>query len=71
MPLTATQVKQSRSKDKAYKLSDGGGLYLLVNPNGSRYWRYKYRYGGKEKVLALGVYPEVSLKKARQKHQTA
>jgi len=41
MPLTATQVKQSRSKDKAYKLSDGGGLYLLVNPNGSRYWRYK------------------------------
>jgi len=58
MPLTATQVKQSRSKDKAYKLSDGGGLYLLVNPNGSRYWRYKYRYGGKEKVLALGVYPE-------------
>ncbi len=71
MPLTATEVKQAKSRDKAYKLADGGGLHLLVQPNGARYWRYKYRYGGKEKLLALGVYPEVSLKKAREKHQAA
>jgi integrase len=71
MPLTATEVKQSKPQGKPYKLSDGGGLYLLVQPKGARYWRYKYRYGGKEKTLALGVYPEVSLKVARQKHQNA
>ena len=68
MPLTATEVKQAKSKDKPYKLADGGGLYLLVNPKGAKYWRYKYRYAGKEKTLALGVYPEVPLKAARQKH---
>jgi integrase len=71
MPLTATTVKQAKPKDKPYKLSDGGGLHLLVNPAGAKYWRYKYRYAGKEKNLALGVYPEVSLKSARQKHQAA
>lgn len=71
MPLTATAVSQAKPRDKAYKLSDAGGLYLLVTPAGARYWRYKYRYAGKEKTLALGVYPEVSLKQARQKHQTA
>lgn len=54
MKLTARQVDTSRPKDKPYKLSDGGGLYLLVNPNGSRYWRLKYRIAGKEKLLALG-----------------
>lgn len=71
MPLTATEVKQAKPQEKPYKLADGGGLHLLVKPNGSRYWRYKYRYAGKEKVLSLGVYPEVSLKAARQKHQNA
>jgi integrase len=71
MALTATAVKQAKPKDKAYKLADGAGLFLLVNPKGAKYWRYKYRYGGKEKVLALGVYPEVSLKLAREKHQDA
>lgn len=71
MPLTATEVKQSKPKEKPYKLGDSGGLYLLVNPKGSRYWRYKYRYAGKEKTLALGVYPEVSLKEAREAHQAA
>lgn len=54
MKLTARQVDTSKPKDKPYKLSDGGGLYLLVNPNGSRYWRLKYRIAGKEKLLALG-----------------
>ena len=68
MPLTATEVKQAKPREKPYKPADGGGLYLLVNPKGARYWRYKYRYGCKEKTLALGVYPEISLKEAREKH---
>lgn len=71
MKLTARQVDTSKAKDKPYKLSDGGGLYLLVNPNGARYWRLKYRVAGKEKSLALGVYPEVSLADARQKRAEA
>jgi integrase len=60
-----------RGGAKAVKLHDGGGLYLLVNPNGSRYWRYNYRFAGKRKTLALGVYPDVSLAAARKSHQTA
>ncbi|STW54112.1 integrase [Klebsiella pneumoniae] len=71
MKLTARQVDTSRPKDKPYKLSDGGGLYLLVNPNGSRYWRLKYRIAGKEKLLALGVYPDITLAVARQKRADA
>lgn len=66
MPLTDTAVKNAKPADKAIKLSDEKGLYLLVHPNGSKYWRLKYRYGGKEKVLALGVYSEVGLKDARK-----
>ena len=58
--LTATAVKQAKPKAKPYKLSDGGGLYLHVMPKG-KYWRYKYRFAGKEKLLALGVYPDVTL----------
>lgn len=54
MKLNARQVETAKPKDKAYKLADGGGLYLLVNTNGSRYWRLKYRFAGKEKLLALG-----------------
>jgi hypothetical protein len=61
MKLTARQISTAKPQDKPYKLSDGGGMYLLVNPNGSRYWRLKYRYAGKEKLLALGVYPDVTL----------
>ncbi|MCB1686881.1 MAG: integrase arm-type DNA-binding domain-containing protein [Halioglobus sp.] len=71
MPLTATEVKEAKPLEKPRKLADGGGLYLLLQPNGAKYWRYKYRFGGKEKTLALGVYPEVSLKAARQTHQKA
>ncbi|HDW2727356.1 TPA: tyrosine-type recombinase/integrase [Klebsiella pneumoniae] len=71
MKLTARQVDTSKPKDKPYKLSDGGGLYLLVNPNGSRYWRLKYRIAGKEKLLALGVYPDITLAEARQKRADA
>ncbi|WP_288887139.1 integrase arm-type DNA-binding domain-containing protein [uncultured Citrobacter sp.] len=67
MKLTARQITTSKPMEKPYKLSDGGGLYLLVNPNGSRYWRMKYRYAGKEKLLSIGVYPDVTLAEARDK----
>jgi len=55
MKLTDTAIRNAKPKDKQYKIADGGGLHLLVKPNGSKYWRLKYRYTGKEKVLALGV----------------
>ena len=71
MPLTDLQVKKTRATDKVQKLSDGGGLYLLVQPNGAKYWRLKYRYVGVEKVLALGVYPDVSLSGARERREKA
>ena len=67
MKLTAAAVKAAETRTKEYKLADGRGLHLLVKPNGGKYWRMKYRYGGKEKQLALGVYPEISLAKAREK----
>lgn len=57
--------------EKAYKLADGGGMYLLVKPNGSKYWRLKYRFAGKEKMLSIGVYPDVSLADAREKRKEA
>lgn len=71
MALTNIQCKQAVAKEKPYKLAGGGGLYLLINPNGSKYWRYKYRVGGKEKTMALGVYPETSLAQASAAHQAA
>ena len=64
--LSATSVKQAKLGDKPRKLSDGGGLYLLVNPNGSKYWRLKYRLHGKEKTFSLGVYPAVGLSDVRK-----
>ncbi|NDF11526.1 MAG: DUF4102 domain-containing protein [Proteobacteria bacterium] len=67
MPLTEIKIKTAKTKDKPYKLSDGEGMFLLVHPNGSKYWRMKYRVLGKEKLLALGIYPEVSLKVARDR----
>ena len=71
MPLTDTKLRATKPRDKAYRLADSGGLYLEVIPAGGRYWRWKYRYGGKEKRLALGVYPEVSLADARAKRDSA
>mgnify|MGYP004506176587 FL=1 len=71
MNLTARQLDTAKPKEKPYKLSDGGGLYLEVATSGSRYWRLKYRYAGKEKRLAFGVYPEVSLAEARDKREAA
>ncbi len=69
--LTEVAIKKTKPKEKMYKLSDGGGLYLQVMPNGSKYWRLKYRFGLKEKRLAFGVYPEVSLATAREKMRLA
>lgn len=65
MKLNARQVDAAKPREKAYKLADGAGLYLEVVPSGSRYWRMKYRFNGKEKRLAFGVYPAVSLAQAR------
>jgi len=65
MRLTVVQIEAQRPRNKPFRLFDGRGLYLEVSPNGSRYWRVKYRFGGKEKRLALGIYPEVGLKEAR------
>jgi integrase len=71
MPLSDTKIKNAKSENKRYKLTDGGGLYLEVTPAGGKLWRYKYRFNGKAKLLALGKYPDVSLKKAREDHQLA
>ena len=69
--LTATAVKNAKTRTKSYNLSDGGGLYVLVKPNGTKAWRFNYRFAGKQKTLAIGVYPDISLKKAREQHQEA
>lgn len=63
--LTDTKIKNAKPKDKPYKLSDGNGLTLLVNPNGSKWWRLRYYFEDREKMLSLGVYPKVSLQDAR------
>jgi len=65
MPLTDLEVRSARPREKAYRLADGSGMYLEVSPAGGKYWRFKYRFAGKEKRLALGVYPDVSGKEAR------
>lgn len=71
MVLFPTAVRNAKPGTKPLKLFDGGGLFLLLNPNGSRWWRLKYRYGGKEKLLSLGTYPAVGLKDARAKREAA
>jgi hypothetical protein len=69
--LNDKKIKTAKPKEAAYKLADGGGLYLLVNPNGSKLWKLKYRFLGKEKKLSLGSYPDVSLVNAREKRNEA
>lgn len=66
MALTAAQVLQAKPTEKTQKLFDGGGMFLEVTPSGGKRWRLKYRFGGKENLLSLGIYPKTSLKAARQ-----
>ena len=65
--LTELSIKQSKPKDKQYKITDGEGMFLRIYPNGSKYWQLQYWFEGKQKILSLGVWPEVSLKQAREK----
>lgn len=71
MKLTDKAVKNAESSSRTRKLFDGGGLYLEVSPKGGKWWRLKYRFGGKEKKLALGVYPDVTQKVARDRRYQA
>lgn len=71
MPLSDPKVRCAKPSDKPYKLPDEKGLFLLVHPNGSKYWRLKYRFDAKEKLLSFGVYPDVGLKDARERREAA
>ena len=71
MPLTDTQLRQLKPREKPYKVADGGGLLIHVTPNGSKLWRLRYRFDGKEKLASFGPYPEVSLARAREKRLEA
>src|SRR3982750_270841 len=71
MKLNDMAVRKAKPEAKSYKMSDGAGMYLEVVPNGSKYWRLKYRFGGREKRLALGVYPDVPLALARERRGKA
>jgi hypothetical protein len=69
MALTDTVIRKSKAGEKRYKLTDGRGLFLLVQPSGGKLWQYKYSFAGKEKRLTLGPYPDVTLAMARERHQ--
>ncbi len=71
MMLTNISCKNAEIREKDYKLADSGGLYLLVKSNGNKHWRLKYRFLGKEKLLALGPYPIISLADARERRDEA
>lgn len=71
MPLSATAIREAKPAEKPIRMYDGGGLYLEVSPAGGKLWRLKYRFEGKEKLLALGRYPELSLKEARERRDEA
>ena len=69
--LTELSIKQSKPRDKQYKITDGEGMFLRIYPNGSKYWQLQYWYEGKQKIISLGIWPEVSLKQAREKRYEA
>ena len=71
MALTDTKVRSAKPEEKEYSLVDGDGMSLLVKPNGSKYWRFRFRFGGKQHLMAFGVYPEISLADARKKREEA
>ncbi|KEA53427.1 integrase [Mangrovibacter sp. MFB070] len=71
MALTDIKVRSAKLQEKEYTLVDGDGMFLLIHPNGSKYWRFRFRFGGKQHLMAFGVYPETSLADARQKREEA
>ena len=71
MAFKDIKYRNAKPKAKPYKLGDGDGLYLLINPNGSKWWRYRYTFAGKEKGLSFGVYPATTLEAARDKRTAA
>jgi integrase len=71
MALSDTAIKAAKPHEKPYKRFDTGGLYLEVRPTGAKWWRFRYRFSGKDKLLSLGVYPDVALKQARQQRDDA
>ena len=70
-PLTTTEVKNYKPESKMYKKPDGKGLWLIVNPNGTKFWRYDFKYGNKNLSMSFGIYPEIGLKEARDKREEA
>ncbi|HHR6187584.1 TPA: tyrosine-type recombinase/integrase [Providencia alcalifaciens] len=71
MALTDTKVRAAKPEEKAYTLTDSDGLFLYIHPNGSKYWRFRFRFGGKQHLMAFGVYPEISLADARERRDAA
>jgi len=69
MALTNTLIRNTKPTNKTKRLFDGGGMYLEVAPSGGKWWRLKYRFKGKEKRISLGVYPDISLKEARERRE--
>ncbi len=67
MPLTNTTIRNAKPATKPVKLFDGDGLHLEVSPAGGKWWRFKYRFAGKEKRISLGIYPDITLKDARER----
>ncbi|XXQ68411.1 Arm DNA-binding domain-containing protein [Neisseriaceae bacterium B1] len=71
MPLNDRQIRNAKPAEKITKLSDGGGLSLVINPKGGKYWQLNFRFNGKQKTLSIGTYPTVSLFEARAARETA
>ena len=71
MPLTDTAIRGSKPADRPFKIYDRDGLFLLINPSGSKLWRWRYRADGKEKLMPLGKYPDVTLARARESLENA
>lgn len=71
MPLTDVAIRNAKPREKPYKVGDTLGLFLLVQPSGGKLWRVKYRIDGKEKKLAIGIYPQVGLAEARRRRDAA
>lgn len=71
MALTASQIKNAKPREKQYKLYDEKGLFMIVRPNGAKWWRYKYRFAKRHREISMGIYPDVSMKQARKKRDAA